>query len=335
MIDSTTNTTLAALADELLKAQDIVIAGHVNPDGDCLGSQLALFQMLRLLGKDVTVVLAHDDPLPRELCFLPGAEAFVPARALPGAIELFMAVDAGVPERIGDADELRQRAKRTITLDHHGVACGMSDLNYSDPDAAATALLVWDLIKLLPLEPSAEAATCTLTGLITDTGSFRYQNADARAFEAAAEMVHTGAEPAEVAKNLYQNNSLASLLLERAAIEHLRLLDDGTIGLSWVSMQDMQDCHAQRSDAENLVNVVRSIAGVRVACVLRDRGSEVRGSLRAKDATDVSALARALGGGGHRAAAGFTIKKGLPEAIEFIEQELLRFFSGDMSGERS
>ncbi len=333
MIDKTTNTTLADIAEALLQAKSVVISGHVNPDGDCLGSQLALQHALKALGKDVVIVLGLDEPLPLELCFLPGSQAFIPARNYVGDVETFVAVDASTPERLGDSDALRTKATHTITVDHHSVDEAMSDLSYTDPDVAATAVLVWEIVKLLPVTISPEIATCTMTGLVTDTGSFQYQNTDYAAFVAASEMVQAGADPALIARNVYQNKSLASILLERALINHLRLLDGGRIGFSWVSDEEMKECHAEKPDAEHLINVVRSIAGVQVACVLRDKGYEVRGSLRAKDETDVAAFARTFGGGGHRAAAGFTIHDGLPVAIPLVEEGLLKAFSGK-EGER-
>ena len=168
---------------------------------------------------------------------------------------------------------------------------------------------------------------------MTDTGRFQYQNADARAFSLGAEMVSRGAEPAHIGSAFYQNRTLASVKLEAAAISHLRLIAGGSAALSYVSADDMAACGAVKADAEPLVDILRSIAGVRVACMLREQPDGVRGSLRAKDDTDVSALARRFGGGGHRAAAGFSVKDAsVLEAVELLAEKVADLVEGGLDG---
>lgn len=209
----------------------------------------------------------------------------------------------------------------------------MTDICYTDPDSASTSLLVWELIGYLGVEPSADMATCAFAGLMTDTGRFQYQNADARAFSLGAEMVSRGAEPAHIGSAFYQNRTLASVKLEAAAISHLRLIAGGSAALSYVSADDMAACGAVKADAEPLVDILRSIAGVRVACMLREQPDGVRGSLRAKDDTDVSALARRFGGGGHRAAAGFSVKDAsVLEAVELLAEKVADLVEGGLDG---
>lgn len=319
-----TNTMLEAIAEALLAHDDFCICGHVSPDGDCLGSQLALAAALRKAGKRVSCLLARQEPIDVAFSFLPGADELVPAADFEGPCETFVAVDVPTPARLGDAAAVQERAAFTITIDHHAVDEAMSDLSYTDPDAASTTMLIWRTIEAMNVGIDAAIATCTYTGLMTDTGSFQHQNADAEAFELGARMVAAGADPATIAQQVCQNRSVASLELQRLAIERMRLLDEGAIVLSWIRRADMEELGAVKSDAEPLIDVLRSLRGVRIACILREQEDEVRGSFRSKDGTDVAAIAREFDGGGHKAAAGFTLHCSLEEAVERVAARVTR-----------
>lgn len=322
-ISSQTNATLRDIAEAIEARDDFVLCGHVSPDGDCLGSQLALWHALRALGKRATCLLAKDDPTPASVSFLPGIDAMIPALNFDGAAQTFIGLDVPTRERIGEAAcAILDLCSFSITVDHHAVPERMCDLAYVDPDSASTSILVWEIVKMLCDRPPAEAALCTYTGLVTDTGGFRYQNSDSVAFSAAAELVGLGVDPAYVSSQVFQCRSLASLKLEALVIDRMAFNNEGTWALSWLSESDMNRFDARKDDAEDLIDVLRSIKGVRVACILRDQDETIRGSLRAKDDTDVATLARKLGGGGHRAAAGFTLECDLPKAISLLESEL-------------
>ena len=313
-----TNTTLAGIAQALLERHSFVICGHVGPDGDCIGSQLALAAALRAAGKQATCVLAREEPIDHALSFLPGASDLIPAAQYHGEFDGFIAVDTPVPDRLGDAVPLHGQAPFTVTIDHHAVSKAMSDLSYTDPDIASTSQLIWHLITLMGVEPDPIMATCVYTGLVTDTGQFAYQNADIDAFRDAEAMVSAGANPSYIARQVFQNRRLASVLLEGRMIDRIQLVGDGQIAISWISRTDFEECDAVKADAESLVNVLRSLAGVRVVCLLRDQVKDIRGSLRAKDDTDVSKIARLFGGGGHTAAAGFTLHCSIDHAVDLV-----------------
>lgn len=318
-----TNATLAEIAGFLRERDDFVICGHVSPDGDCIGGQLALWHALRALGKNATCILVKPDPLGAALDFLPGTNEMVPAEQFEGTCKTFVGVDVPNRERIGHAAcAILDSAVDSVTVDHHAADERMCDLAYVDPDAAAASILVWDIVKLLLDEPPAESALCAYTGIVTDTGGFRFQNSDARAFEAAAELVSFGVDPSHVAINVYQNKTIASLKLEALVIERLSVFCDGRVAVSWITEDDMQRVAAQKADADNLIDVVRSVQGIRVACLLRVQDGKVRGNLRAKDDTDVASLARELGGGGHKAAAGFTVDMPMHEALSIMRERL-------------
>ena len=319
-----TNIDLESIARFLLEHDNYVICGHVSPDGDCLGSQLALWHALVACGKSATCVLTSEDPVAASESFMPGIDAMVPASRFTGTANAFIGVDVPNRERIGkDACALLDACPNSLTIDHHASETTMCEYVFVDPDAASASMLVWSVVKLLCEKPPIESAVCAYAGLASDTGGFRFQNSDSRAFGVAAELVAYGVDPAYVATCVFQSRTLASLRLEGLVIDRLEISADGQSALSWVAYEDFERLGAVKSDAEPLIDAIRSLQGVRVACMLREqRDSKVRGSLRSKDGTDVSALAREFGGGGHKAAAGFTLDMTLDEARVLMAQRI-------------
>lgn len=319
-----TNTTLEAMAERMKGCDDFVLCGHVNLDGDCLGSQLALMHALHAIGKRATCLLVERDSVDLGLRFLPGTDDMVAACDFDGRAATFVACDVPTAARLGAAADIQSRALMRFTVDHHAADVSMSECNYVDPDAPACGMIVWELVKLLTGDDvPAASAMCCYTALMTDTGRFQYQNTTPAALRAACEMVEAGAEPALVSSEVYQSRSFASLMLEKAMLENVAVAEDGLWAFSYLRKSDFDRLGAVKADAEPLVDIVRSLAGVRVACMLREQPDGVRGSLRAKsDEIDVSELARAIGGGGHRAAAGFTFEGSLDEAVAALPAHL-------------
>lgn len=315
-----TNVSLTEISAVLKSRDDYVICGHVSPDGDCLGSQLALAGILKRLGKRVTCVLAKPEKPDVRLSFLPGLADMVYARDFMGEVGTFVAVDVPNRERIGDASRLLDEAEYSITIDHHAYPETMSTLTYCNPSMAATSMLIWELSKCMRVDNSGDIALCAYTGLVTDTGRFQYQNADSRAFASASEMITAGVDASFVSREVYQNRSEASVLLEACSIKHMKLFCGGQAAISYITRRDFEKCHAVKADAEALIDTLRSIAGVRVACMLREQGDSIRGSFRAKDDTDVAAIAASFGGGGHKAAAGFSIEVPIEGALVRVEK---------------
>ncbi|MGI6105644.1 MAG: DHH family phosphoesterase [Raoultibacter sp.] len=322
MSEGFTCDSLTDIAHRISEFDSFVICGHVSPDGDCVGSQLALSHALRALGKEAQCILVKDEKIEEGLTFLPGAQELVPAQAFVESPDVFIAVDVPTLDRIGQASEIHTRCKTTITIDHHGVDKPMSDLNYVDPRMASTTMIIWNLIAEMGVAYTPEMAICAYTGLMTDTGGFRFQNADAASFEAASQMVSAGANPANIAREVFQTRSLASLKLESLALDRLYVPEDGSYVLSYLSLSDFEACSGNKVDADPIINTLRELKGARVACMLREQDGSVRGSIRAKDDTDVAAFARQFKGGGHKAAAGFTIFSSLEEAVEKVKNLL-------------
>lgn len=317
-----TNATFDQIADVIREHDDFVLCGHVSPDGDCLGSQLTLHHALKALGKRSTCVLVRDEPVEDALSFMPGMEDMIPAEKFEGTCEVFMGLDVPTRERIGAAVKILDASTTSITIDHHEAEERMCDYVYVDPDCASASMLVWEVVKLLLPQPPQESALCAYVGLATDTGGFRFQNSDARAFEAAADLIQHGCDPAYAAVNAFQSRSIPSLKLEALVIDRLQLFADGQVAISWALQEDFDRLGATKADAEPLIDCVRSVGGTRIACMLREQDGHVRGSLRSKDDTDVAQLARELHGGGHKAAAGFTLDMPMEEALTLLERRM-------------
>lgn len=315
-------------AVELLDgAHRVAVCGHINPDGDCVGSALALTLALRARGVEATpLVAAHT--LPASLDFLPGFELLEPASEYNGQPDVFIAVDVPEAKRMGDALPLFEAAPKTIVFDHHEGPASFADVNYGDPTAAAAALLVWEFARHLGAEDTPGVATCCYTALVTDTGRFQFQNADARALHAAAELVDAGADAADICLNLYQRKPLATLELEALAVQRVHFMCGGRAALSWIDDNDLASLGATREDAEDLIDVIRQLAGVEVAVMLKgQQDGHIRGSLRSKSELDVAAVARKMNGGGHKAAAGFSLTGDIEPALDTVGGHMAELFN--------
>ncbi len=318
MITPQTNITLAEMAERLKAFSSFAICGHVNPDGDCLGSELALAHALKSQGKSVVCLLAKPEPIPHNLKFLPGSEWLVYPDSCTETPECFIGVDVPTADRLGEAAEVLKKASASFTIDHHASETTYAEQVYVDPDSPSASMIVWELVSKMSAQ-SKEAAQCALTGVITDTGRFAHQNTTPGAFLAAASMMEQGADPTIIAREFFQNRRVQSIRLEQVMFSHMRLSQNGTFAHSWLSNADFAECDAVKADAEPFIDSLRDIEGVRVALILKENSDgTVRGSLRAKDSTNVAQIAKHYGGGGHVAAAGFTYKGSLEDAVHEV-----------------
>jgi bifunctional oligoribonuclease and PAP phosphatase NrnA len=298
------------------------LATHEHPDGDALGSLVAMQELLTALGKDSVMYVSSEDlPLPEEyqLFLLDGAIHEPPADI---AERTVVFLDCGNIDR-NSAAVLRDGA-HLLNIDHHHDNTRFGTLNHVVPDASCTAEIVWDLMHGLELRPSPVAAQALYVGLITDTGRFMYENTGPRAHEMAAELIEEGVDVADVYRRLYEEMPPQKLALMALALGHLQRFDDGELTLASLSAEDFERTDAQEHYSEGVVDQLRAVRGTKVAVFVRELlGVERRGmrkvSLRATDdEVDVSAIARAQGGGGHRRAAGFSTELDLPELIAFL-----------------
>ncbi|MDZ4167541.1 MAG: bifunctional oligoribonuclease/PAP phosphatase NrnA [Coriobacteriia bacterium] len=307
---------LAAAGDALRGATHVVIGSHVDPDGDAIGSCLGLALALDAIGVANTLVLASGTECPTTYAFLPGSERLVSASAFSGIPEVFVALDSPDLRRLGDAEGLARSADVLIMIDHHPDATGEAHVNVLDDDAAATGALVWNLLPHLGAIPDARIATCLYTALLTDTGRFSYSNTTPDTLRTAAEMVDAGAHPNEIYIAVYENRSSGAQQLVGRTLSRVTLANAGHVAYSWVDAADFADTGATPEEAENLIDFVRALGGVDVVILAKVNESTTRASLRAKDDTDVGAIARLFDGGGHRAAAGLSFEGSLDELLQ-------------------
>lgn len=307
-----------AIAYLIGEAQTIAICAHTNPDGDALGSQLALRLIInqRWPRKEVVCLLADDDPCPRIYSFLEGADQLVPASSYQGSPDLFISVDLSVAHRLKHGEEVMRRARTVAIMDHHPCEHPYGDVALIRPSAAAAGILVTQFADHLNITLTPQMAQCLFCAVATDTGRFQYQNADAEAFRVASKLVAAGANPSDVSLYVYQSFRLQFLHLKSLVMGRITTFEHGRIAYSYATIADISRTGASLDESDGLVDVVRSVAGAEIALFIKEvKPGKVRGNLRAKGSHDVSQVARALGGGGHRASSGFSYSGSVDDAL--------------------
>ncbi len=310
-----------SIAAQIGAARQIAICGHTDPDGDAFGSNLALAMVIerRWPGAQVRTLLADDAPIPAAYAAMPGADRLERASGYDVVPDLFISVDTPTPERLNLARPVLERAADTVAIDHHPTMQQFARTSLVRASAASTGDIVYDFMSFLGVEPTREIATCILMAILTDTGRYQYQNTDAHALRASADMIDAGASPAQIATWVYQSDTISAMHLKALAMERLRLDATGQIALSYVMQEDLGCLGACPSDCDGLIDVVRAVGGVQGCAFFRERpDGTVRANLRSKGDLDVCSVARTFGGGGHRAAAGLTVDGPMEQAIERV-----------------
>ena len=284
------------------KANTIAISAHINPDGDALGSALGLRKSLELYGKKAEVIKISqvDDYLK----FLPQLENY--REPSEKEYDLFIIVDCSEFDRIDNAIEICIRSKNVLVIDHHEGGSIKTDLNIIHSDSPASCELVYEIIKRLNLPIDKEIATLLYAGLVTDTNRFLYSNISELTFYTAADLYKIGADFEMIYKNLYQNKEISKLQFENHLLNKVEFKKP--YALVGVRQKLCQEFGVQMGDSESVVNMLRDLKGIEVACLVKEYGeNEYKISLRSKDYLDVSEIARNNGGGGHVRASGFTL----------------------------
>ncbi len=319
---STRDEVLAALRD----GERFVLVTHDNPDGDALGSLVAMQGVLTSLGKDSIMYIAREEfPLPYEYAFFEfdGLVNELPANL---AERTIVFLDCGNFDRnavdTGDAP--------VLNIDHHHDNTRFGTVNHVVPGASCTAEIVWDLMGALEVPTTLEIAVALYVGLVTDTGGFMYENTGIRAHLMAAELIEAGVDVHGIYRHLYEGMPESKLALLTRALNSVHRFDDGRLTFSRLTRADFSETGAEESYTEGIIDHLRSVAATKVAALVRelaDGRSKV--SLRATDGTvDVSAIAREGGGGGHRQAAGFTTELAPPELVAFLRAGILAQLDG-------
>jgi bifunctional oligoribonuclease and PAP phosphatase NrnA len=320
-----TTSEVAAVADAIRSHDRILLVTHENPDGDALGSILALQLALEQLGKDSVMYLYGDAPLPTEYSFMPLAEL---QRRLPDdwRERVLIAVDCANETRIGPDPEPLQGAPLVLDIDHHHDNTRFGQINLIVPNASSTGEVLRDVFAELGVELTPEIAEALYIALVTDTGRFQYSNTTAKALRLAAELVEAGADVHQIFRRVYETVQFAKLKLLARALERAQIYDGGRLVVSYLLRGDFTDIGAAEAYSEGIIDSLRAVEGADMAALIREPrdGPARRVSLRASnDELDVSAIARKAGGGGHRQAAGFSSDDSIEEITEFIQREFL------------
>ncbi len=310
------------ILSEIVRNRTFLVTAHENPDGDAVGSSLALANYLSTLGKCVTIY--HCDPLPNNYAFLPLSDTVI--TSIPDRYyDICFILDAGDLCRAGKDLQSFKRIGKIINIDHHPDNKNFGDINLVDPKASATGALIYRLLTAAGHAIDYPTALCIYTAIVTDTGSFRYSNADMEAFQISGQMVAQGINPWFVAEKLYESQPRQRLELLSLALSTLHVADRGDIASITVTL-DMYDKTGATADlTDGFINYPRSIRGVEVAVFFREiENGLFKVGFRSKGKVNVSTLAAAFGGGGHHNAAGCKISGSIEEArnrvISYIEK---------------
>ena len=311
---------------ELRDATRFVLVTHENPDGDALGSLVAMHNVLRALGKDSVMFMAADEfPLPHEYRFfdLDGLQT-TPPDDLPERTIVFL--DCGNIDR-NPVGAFKDEQAHILNIDHHHDNTRFGTVNHVVEDASCTAEIVWDLMEPLAVGPTIEIAEALYVGLVTDTGKFMYENTGPRAHVMAAELIAAGIDVHGIYRRLYEGMPYAKLELLGRALASVERVDDGMLTFAYIDRDDFRMAGAEESYSEGIIDHLRSVEGTKVAALARELldgdGARKKVSLRSTDgAIDVSVIARAGGGGGHRRAAGFSTELSHDELLAFLREQL-------------
>jgi len=298
------------------RAARVALACHLGPDGDALGSLLGMSIALREAGKE-TVASWGSDPfaVPPHYTYLPKLELLSPPDTFPAAPELVITFDAGSYERLGSLEPHARAAGTLLVVDHHVSNDRFGAINLVDPAAAASAVIVFDLLRRMGVALDEDIATCLYTGIVTDTGRFQYGNTTPEVHRITAELLAAGAPHVEITQTIYNTHPVGYLKLAASALEKLEVREDAGVVWTWVTTQDLERARVGLEDIEALIDLVRTADVADVAVVLKQQSDgRYRVSMRSKGASDVGAVATRFGGGGHALAAGFTSADGDPRA---------------------
>ncbi len=299
------------------------VVGHVRPDGDCLGSQLGMTMALENLGKKV-VCWIEEDEVPEKLQFLdPEARAQCPHQ--PKDFDCVIALDCATIERLGAVTNFIQSRKVLINMDHHQSNTRYGDINWIAAREPATGELIFRLMKAAKWKITPEIANCLYTAISTDTGSFQYPTTRPSTYQAAADLVKRGADLATICHQVYQSFPLSRVRLLRHVYNHFRLTHNNQIAYFWLKRDDYRRSGADPDESEGLIDHIRDIEPVIVACVFEEvEPNVIRISLRSKsDDVDVSEIAQMFEGGGHKASSGARIQ-GTPLSVQRRVVQALR-----------
>lgn len=312
--------TLDNIKEEIIKANNIVILTHESPDGDAIGSSLAMYNSLQQLNKKVDVVIPEFS---RTFDFLPNSDKI--KKEGEKAYDLAIALDCGDIKRLNGFANYFEDAKTTINIDHHGSNTMFADYNFVNPDAPACCQILILVLEFLGVKIDKQIGTCLLTGIITDTGGFKYPGTSTETFEFTSWLLGIGVNVSDIYRKVLELKTKANFYLTKRAIDRLEFLNDGKISFTYITKKDEEELEANPGDHEGLVEIGRAIEGVEVSILLREDDGYFKGSLRSNDYVNVADVCMMFNGGGHIRAAGCSMHMTLEEAKEKLVNEVTKY----------
>ena len=313
---------LEKAAAAIAGSKELALACHVGPDGDALGSMVGFGIAARNAGKGVVAGFGSPFAVPGTLSFIPD-DLLVDPDSFPEAPETMVVFDAGSPDRLAELGSSAGDSGTLVVIDHHVTNEGFGDIALVDPEAAATGVIVAELLDVLGWPITTDIATCLLTALVTDTGRFQYANTNPAALELAARLVGAGARPDLISQKVYEEAPFGYLKVAGAALSRAELDLAARMVSTIITEQDLDEAEVGWGDIDNLINTLRLAEEADVAVLAKVHADgQVKLSVRSRGDTDVGALAAALGGGGHRLAAGVTFDGPPEKAIDEVRARL-------------
>jgi len=309
------------LEDLITGADSFFLAGHLNPDGDTIGSMLAIGSVLKRLGKKVR--LFSQDPVPENLRFLPHANT-IHSRVPKGKFDAAILLECSTPARGGDLEPVLKRCGKVVNIDHHKTSEFYGDINIVEPHSSSTAEIVYRLFYNMNVNMTRREATCLYTAIVTDTGRFHFPATTPRTLEIASRLLETGFKFSRINDLLYATKACESLKILGRALESLELKAGGKLAVLTLKASDFKEFEARSEHSENVINFGMMPPGVKAAVMFREEEDRVSVTFRSRGHLDVSAVAKAFGGGGHRNASGCRMRGPLSQIREKVLSVLTR-----------
>jgi bifunctional oligoribonuclease and PAP phosphatase NrnA len=314
---------VAAIRSAILQRQRFVITSHARPDGDAIGSQVAMAYALRQLGKDVQMVGA--DPAPPQFQVFPGVRDIQVSTDIHGQFDAAIVMECSELSRTGVEGFDKYFV---INIDHHPGNSSYGAVNWFDPGAAACSEMVFDVIEALGVTLTSEIATHIYIAILTDTGGFHFSHITPRTFEICRRCTEAGAQPEAIARAVFDSNTMGRLRLMGDVLHNLELEAGGRAAIAALTLRLLEETGATHDDADGLINIPLSVKDIQAVAFFKEIApGSFRISLRSKGSVDVNRVAIAFGGGGHKNAAGCTLNGGYPEVRRKLVDELTRAFT--------
>lgn len=312
--------TLDNILEEINKAEKIVILTHENPDGDAIGSGLAMYHALKAYGKNPDIIIPEHS---KTFNCLPGVDEIKKESDIKH-YDLAISLDCATIKMLNGFATYFENAKVKVCIDHHSTNTMFGDFNYVNPASPACSQILLVIFEYFGIEISKEIGTCILAGIITDTGGFKYQGVTAETFEFVAWLLNKGVNVSKLYRQVLEIQTKANFELHRIASNRLEFLENGKVAYTYITQEDEEKVHSQSGDHEGIVEIGRRLEGVEVSIFVRETEKGCKVSLRSNDYVNVADACIVFGGGGHSRAAGATIQGSLEQVKQKVLKEVIR-----------